>query len=610
MESRKVLEDPSGFESDPGKFLGTLVNPQSRFVVDRRSPQLPRVGFGGVDKTRYDVNPLYTSPEFRNARVQPVPPPTELVRAVCAIYTVGHGFDSGTQTYGRPNGLGILMNESLMMTTDKVMPDEASAAACYAQFRDGEVFNFEPALCFITSKKYAFTIVAFKEQHSRTALQYVVPIPITQFFSLKPKDPVNYLPHNHYSTKSVVVVDKDCFTVQTSRPETILPGTPFFDNQWMTQGLYVKTSNKLHIAVRFEPILAYLSAMIALYPNDLLGRFLNIGALNFLDKYHSRFIYYFEWHGKKASRYDIDREAWEEVAIRNYESINKQRPDWSFHWGARLAYLKSGSIMLIGGRDKTSGQETDEVFLFSPQKYHIMTKLAPMGNVRDASAVVVVEDSEVYVIGGKPHLDSCEKYSISGNSWRPISSMFYGRYDFAACTALEARYIFVFGGQPVSLSGTMIERYNIELNAWELLGVSLPRPLYRLSAFPITNRRIAILGGNGSHWVYIMHVERSLVMVNLATGGGSQDFYVMKDGQRNLDEPVETVYPVAFDRSRNRLYLLNMARQGASSIAPGVTTYNTEFFDYSERVDFLEKPMEVPIAPFSLQRTNFNTYYM
>jgi hypothetical protein len=49
----------------------------------------------------------------------------------------------------------------------------------------------------------------------------------------------------------------------------------------------------------------------------------------------------------------------------------------------------------------------------------------------------------------------------------------------------------------------------------------------------------------------------TLVMVNLVTGGG---FYVMKDGQRNFNEPVETVYPVSFDRSQNRLYLLNMAR--------------------------------------------------
>jgi hypothetical protein len=39
-------------------------------------------------------------------------------------------------------------------------------------------------------------------------------------------------------------------------------------------------------------------------------------------------------------------------------------------------------------------------------------------------------------------------------------------------------------------------------------------------------------------------------------------------------------------------------------------TYNTEFFDYSEQVDYLEKPIEVPIAPLSLQRTNLNAYYM
>lgn len=607
-EFRPVMEqEEQGFETNPGKFLGTLANPMQRFTLGGRIPQ---VGFGGVDKSSRDINPLYTSPEFRNSRVQPVAPPTEIVRAICAIYTLGHGYDSATQTFGRPNGLGFLLNESLLMTSYSVLPDEEVASFSYAQFRDGEVYKFDPSLCFTASKMYAFTIVAFKEQHTSTALRYVVPLTITQLFTLKAGSSINYLPHNHYSTKSAVKVDKDYFTAQTSKPETVLPGTPFFDNHWSAQGFYVKTSNKLHIAVRFEPILAFLSAHLVINHNDLLARFLNAGAINFVDKFSSRFLYYFEWHGKKAWRYDIDREVWEEIAIRNYEHITKQRPDWTFNWGARLVYLKSGSILLLGGRERISGSETDEVWMFSPQKFNIMSRLSPMGNVRDSCVAVVIDDSFIYVLGGKPHLDSCERYSISGNSWQPIASMYYGRYDAAACTALEARYIFVFGGQPLNTSGTSVERYNIEMNQWELLGVSLPRPLYRLTAFPITSRRIAILGGNGSHWVYIMYVERSIAMVNLVTGSGSQDFYIMKDGQRNLDEPVETVFPVAYDRSRSRLYMLNLARQSATTKIPGISTYNVEFFNYTEPVDFMEKPVEIPVAPFSLQRTGFNTYYM
>jgi hypothetical protein len=89
-----------------------------------------------------------------------------------------------------------------------------------------------------------------------------------------------------------------------------------------------------------------------------------------------------------------------------------------------------------------------------------------------------------------------------------------------------------------------------------------------------------------------MYAERTLIQATL-TIGGSQDFYVIKDGQRHLEEPVESVYPVTFDRSRNCLYLLNMARQSTSSQVPSVVLYNVEYFDYTERVDASSKPHEV-----------------
>ena len=97
-------------------------------------------------------------------------------------------------------------------------------------------------------------------------------------------------------------------------------------------------------------------------------------------------------------------------------------------------------------------------------------------------------------------MNSCERYSVVNKTWQRISSLFHGRYDAAACTALDSKFVFVFCGEPLSAAGKTIERYNIDFDHWELLSVTLPRPLSRLSVFPITNHRIAIMGGQGSHW--------------------------------------------------------------------------------------------------------------
>mmetsp|Transcript_19104 Transcript_19104/g.34756 ORF Transcript_19104/g.34756 Transcript_19104/m.34756 type:complete len:705 (-) Transcript_19104:35-2149(-) len=593
---------------NPAKFIGNLANIRYRQTSDWQRSSMPNIGFKGVDRIKYDYNPLYTSPEFRKTRMKAGIPPQELVKAVCAIYTIGYGFDSGSHSYGRPNGLGFLLSDSLLMTAHEVIPNEEVAIESYAQFRDGEVFNFDPYRSFATSKKYEFTIVAFKEHHSHTSLRFFVPLQIVGNFSLSTNSPANYLPHNPSANKHVVIVDKDRFTVESSKHETILPGTPIFDNDWQAQGLYVKTVNKLHVCMRFEPMIIHLSANLVIQHNEILNRFLNGGDEGFIDKFHSRYIYYFEWQGKKAWRYDIDREAWEEVVIRNFENVDITHADWSFHWGSRLVYLKNGTIMIIGGKDKMVARETGEVWAFMPQKYNTMSKLAPMGMPRDSCAAVVLDDNYVYVFGGKPYTNTCERYSIKSNLWQPVASMFYGRYDASACTALDTKFIFVFGGQPLNLSGATVERYNTEMNHWELLSITLPRPLYRLTVFPISNRRIAVLGGSGSNSVFVMYAERSIVFSSLAVGSESQDFYILKDGQRNLEEPVESVYPAAFDRSRNCLYILNMSRQSTSSKVPSVVQYNVEYFDFTERVDATSKPLEMSRKMSISQRSIGETY--
>jgi N-acetylneuraminic acid mutarotase len=129
---------------------------------------------------------------------------------------------------------------------------------------------------------------------------------------------------------------------------------------------------------------------------------------------------------------------------------------------------------------------------------------------RESCATVFVE-GYVYAIGGAPHINTAERFNTTSKTWQRISSLFHGRYESAACSALDNRFIFVFCGEPLQSAGKTIERYNIDFDHWELLSVMMPRPLTRMSVFPISNHRIAIMGGKGSHWVFVLNMESSLI---------------------------------------------------------------------------------------------------
>jgi hypothetical protein len=112
--------------------------------------------------------------------------------------------------------------------------------------------------------------------------------------------------------------------------------------------------------------------------------------------------------------------------------------------------------------------------------------------------------------------------------------MFHGRYDSAACTALDAKFIFLFCGEPLASAGKTIERYNIDFDHWELLAITTPRTLCRMSVFPITNHRIAIMGGKGSHWCFVLNMESTLIQNEVTPRNyeGYNSFYRVLDAER------------------------------------------------------------------------------
>lgn len=92
----------------------------------------PRVGYGGVEKPHLDLNPIYTSKNFKENNLRAQPPPTDRIRSIFSIYYFGYGYDSASKSYGRPHGLGFIINDILAMTTHSVLPDEDAAMHSYA----------------------------------------------------------------------------------------------------------------------------------------------------------------------------------------------------------------------------------------------------------------------------------------------------------------------------------------------------------------------------------------------------------------------------------------------------------------------------------------------
>ena len=556
--------------SSPDGYTSSRMVPSHRSVFNSAAVE---IGYGGVDKPQYDLNPIITSNHYREKLLRPIPPPKDKIRAVFAVYYLGFGYDSSSRSFGKPNGLGFLLNENLCMTAHSVVPDEATAGASYAQFRDVEVFKFDPKRCFVTSNNYEFTFLAFQQQ-SATALRYFKPIHITELFEFHHDDAAHYFPFDAYDIKKVLDIDKNSFTFASGRKENLVPGTPVFNSKWVLQGMYVRNSSIINIAVRMTPILAFLESTLSLKHNELLDQFLHQDHMAYLEKFHDRYLHYFEWHGKNVWRYDIDRGQWDHVTLRNLDQMETEDPLWSFHWNSRLVYLPNASILLIGGRSKDTGSEVKDVWMFSPEKYNTLSRYSSMLTARESTACVYVEKF-VYVMGGKPGLNSCERVSIASKKWQAIAPMYYVRHDATACTALDANYIFVFGGHPLNPTGNTIERYSVKVNEWELLTVFLPRPLARLSVFPVTNRRIAIMGGTSSHWVFVLHIEDAVE--NLAAGHDCS--YRIEDCLTNLREITETVYPVALCRKYNKLFILNCARSGYNGVTPGVVDFGMEDLD-------------------------------
>jgi len=156
---------------------------------------------------------------------------------------------------------------------------------------------------------------------------------------------------------------------------------------------------------------------------------------------------------------------------------------------------KELGMFLLGGTDQDNNFSRRSLFF---SKYKKFFEKPPMLTKRAFFPTVFsMFDQSLYVLGGQDgmhDLDACERFQISENAWRPISSMTKKRNGNSAMCIDSL--IFTFGGNNLD-AGTLdtIERYMVEYDRWDVIPLKLRHPLHDSICFNLGGARVLLFGG-------------------------------------------------------------------------------------------------------------------
>lgn len=164
------------------------------------------------------------------------------------------------------------------------------------------------------------------------------------------------------------------------------------------------------------------------------------------------------------------------------------------------------TYFIAGGIDPKSGKASKSAYLLEKT---VLSQVRDMRRARINFAMATLIESKritqqivnVYCIGGYSvkegrAMKEVERYSMETKDWVHVADMNIARINPGACSTGQ-RYIYVFGGrsQGEEFYDT-IERYNVDLNLWSVLRVTMPVGLCNLHCFTFLKEdRIVILGG-------------------------------------------------------------------------------------------------------------------
>eukprot|EP01022_Parablepharisma_sp_SALTPOND_P025406 TRINITY_DN5923_c0_g1_i2.p1 TRINITY_DN5923_c0_g1~~TRINITY_DN5923_c0_g1_i2.p1 ORF type:complete len:432 (+),score=31.74 TRINITY_DN5923_c0_g1_i2:1179-2474(+) len=187
--------------------------------------------------------------------------------------------------------------------------------------------------------------------------------------------------------------------------------------------------------------------------------------------------------------YNIYKNIWFKFTVDPEEVRLKKIPKYF-----KYAHLGEDKYVLLGGFDVDLNTSSNKAFLFQGGHF---TRADSMITPRQYFGVAV-DDTFVYAVAGfnseEGVIGKCERMHIQTKKWEEIEPLNVPRMNTAAIRIGE-KYVYIFGGQSDKGFLDSIERYNLDLNIWTLLDVSLPTRVSNLTVLQASNSTLILLGG-------------------------------------------------------------------------------------------------------------------
>jgi len=142
-------------------------------------------------------------------------------------------------------------------------------------------------------------------------------------------------------------------------------------------------------------------------------------------------------------------------------------------WSACSCSRKEdGCLYVVGGYDESSGGALATCERYDPRAGQWM-KIASMGQKRCGAAGAVLDDGNIYIVGGinekMAQLATSECYNPRADRWDPLPPMKYPRNFFGVAPFENGRLLYAIGG------ADFIEIYDPRSFTWSISEVQLGR---------------------------------------------------------------------------------------------------------------------------------------
>jgi hypothetical protein len=396
-----------------------------------------------------------------------------------------------------------------------------------------------------------------------------MPIEIREPFTLKEGEGIAFL-NAGVVWKEVCGVERDIFSYTAG---TFIPaGMPIFSSDWRLQGIHhtCTAAYRFNQGTRLDSILKSLSAVRSVTSHPELDLLLNEYSSSKASKFDSsarlaeqRYLYWFEAMGRGIHRYDAVLDRWSRMRIHNAEEfLLGETSKWAFNSNTRIAHLPDSSVLVVGGVTTELSATQADVYQYYPESGTLYRRMN-MQEQRESPALVY-RDGWVYALGGKYSYNTCEKYCIQTDTWAHFPPLIRGRYAATAAMLQSDQFIYCVGGYPAEVVGHTVERFSFAQNRWELLSLKFPTAMLNIAMFPVTQRKLAILGGRLSRAVFLLDCQEETLELHSA--------HLRNEAFRLLElegfmQPVESNYPVVFVAATNNCYIMT------TDVPPKIVVY-------------------------------------